>query len=75
MCGSLQCQFGHQVPLFKMKNQEYSRRTVYAKSAEYECKLVFGSIGNDITENLGLIQDGTKCGDNKVGVVVLSHDS
>lgn len=65
MCGSLQCQFGHQTPLIKVTNQEFTRTMVYTNGKEYECKVFGGSVRDDIV-NMGMIQDGTKCAEDKV---------
>ena len=64
MCGTLQCQHGHDQP-FSKAMPEFIRTMYAVAGVELECKVAKGSIRADIAD-MGLIQDGTKCSDNKV---------
>ena len=70
MCGSIQCQFG-KTPNTKGAEREYHRTVVYSAGEEYECN-VARSERPDVPE-IGLVQDGIKCSDNKVCVGETYH--
>ncbi|XP_041367315.1 disintegrin and metalloproteinase domain-containing protein unc-71-like isoform X2 [Gigantopelta aegis] len=64
MCGLLHCEGGNREPLFG-PDKDFSKTTVNSHGIEYECKSVHGPAMMDVP-HMGLVQDGTKCGDNKV---------
>ncbi|GAB6031770.1 hypothetical protein CHUAL_010178 [Chamberlinius hualienensis] len=63
-CGSLQCKGGSSTPLVLGLSKEYMRTVVSIGGGEFECKVTSGSFGTN--QNLGLVQDGTRCGDERV---------
>ncbi|KAL4706299.1 hypothetical protein ACJJTC_004908, partial [Scirpophaga incertulas] len=67
-CGSLQCQLGGRYPLVSDMDEFYTRTMITIKGKEYECKTTTGFPNNDVVGPLGLVRDGTPCGDNLVCV-------
>ncbi|CAG2069315.1 unnamed protein product, partial [Timema podura] len=65
-CGSLQCQLGNRYPILAGMDQLYSRTIISIKSVEYECKATTGTIDAPDIPDMGLVRDGTPCGDNLV---------
>lgn len=65
LCGSLQCRGGSKVPILKLSSEkQYARTIVSIGGREFECKVISGTLEN--SRDMGLIQDGTKCGENKI---------
>ncbi|XP_046342747.2 disintegrin and metalloproteinase domain-containing protein unc-71-like isoform X1 [Haliotis rufescens] len=64
LCGLLHCDGGNKEPLFG-SDKGFSKTTVNSKGIEYECKIVHGPTMMDMP-HMGLVQDGTKCGEGKV---------
>ncbi|GLG96971.1 uncharacterized protein GBIM_03833 [Gryllus bimaculatus] len=62
-CGSLQCQLGNRYPVVAGNDQLYSRTIISIKGVEYECKATNGIRD---TSDMGLVRDGTPCGENLV---------
>ncbi|XP_054286585.1 disintegrin and metalloproteinase domain-containing protein 12 isoform X4 [Macrosteles quadrilineatus] len=67
-CGSLQCQLGSARPKIPGLDELYSRTIISMKGNEYECKTTSGTISNTDLPDMGLVRDGTPCGDNLICV-------
>ncbi|XP_014241701.2 disintegrin and metalloproteinase domain-containing protein 22 isoform X4 [Cimex lectularius] len=65
-CGSLQCQSGSSYPLLAGVDQLYSRTIISMKGVEYECKTTSGPTDQPDIPDLGLVRDGTPCGENLI---------
>ncbi|XP_031351128.1 disintegrin and metalloproteinase domain-containing protein 11 isoform X2 [Photinus pyralis] len=65
-CGSLQCQGGNRYPLVKGLDESYSRTIISIKGVEYECKATSGILDKSDLPPLGLVRDGTPCGENLI---------
>ncbi|KAG7212536.1 hypothetical protein KM043_012842 [Ampulex compressa] len=67
-CGSLQCQMGSKQPVIEGVDKHFSRTTVHFNGKEYECKATSGKIEGSEMPDMGLVRDGTSCGDNLICV-------
>ncbi|CAB3234763.1 unnamed protein product [Arctia plantaginis] len=67
-CGSLQCQLGNRYPIVTGMDEYYTRTVISIKGNEYECKATTGLPKHSEIAPLGLVRDGTPCGDNLVCV-------
>ncbi|XP_075969090.1 disintegrin and metalloproteinase domain-containing protein mind-meld isoform X4 [Anticarsia gemmatalis] len=67
-CGSLQCQLGNRYPIVSGMDEYYTRTVISIKGNEYECKATTGLPKHTEIAPLGLVRDGTPCGDNLVCV-------
>lgn len=63
-CGLLHCAGGERRPLHEAK-MAFSKTTVFSNNMEFECKIMHGPTAMDLP-NRGLVQDGTKCGDERI---------
>ncbi|CAH0718717.1 unnamed protein product, partial [Brenthis ino] len=67
-CGSLQCQSGNRYPVVPGMDEYYTRTVITIKGNEYDCKATTGLPEYSEIGRLGLVRDGTPCGDNLVCV-------
>ncbi|XP_043283238.1 disintegrin and metalloproteinase domain-containing protein 11 isoform X3 [Venturia canescens] len=65
-CGSLQCQMGKKQPVIGGMDQPYLRTFTSIKGKEYECKAITGRLEGSEVPAMGLVRDGTSCGDNLI---------
>ncbi|XP_076396944.1 disintegrin and metalloproteinase domain-containing protein mind-meld isoform X4 [Megachile rotundata] len=65
-CGSLQCQQGSKQPV--IGGMDHSRTIISTKGKEYECKSTIGKVEGSEMPLMGLVRDGTSCGDNLICV-------
>ncbi|XP_059352594.1 disintegrin and metalloproteinase domain-containing protein 9-like isoform X5 [Daphnia carinata] len=66
MCGSLQCQMGTRYPIVAGMDQMYSRTLVSMAGREFECKITSGTVAAADLPDLGIVRDGTPCGNNLI---------
>ncbi|KAL3832018.1 hypothetical protein ACJMK2_023700, partial [Sinanodonta woodiana] len=64
LCGLLHCDGGDKIPYYG-PDKAFSKTTVFSNGMEYECKIVHGPAVLELP-HMGLVQDGTKCGEGKV---------
>ncbi|KAK9754756.1 Disintegrin [Popillia japonica] len=73
-CGSLQCHSGNRNPVSTGLGLDHTRTIISTKGVEYECKSVHrgpnssGNINQSINPFVGLVQDGTPCGESLICV-------
>ncbi|XP_078041038.1 disintegrin and metalloproteinase domain-containing protein mind-meld isoform X3 [Augochlora pura] len=65
-CGSLQCQQGNKQPV--IDGMDHARIIMSRQSKEYECKMTNGKVDGSEVPSMGLVRDGTSCGNNLVCV-------
>ncbi|XP_063983503.1 disintegrin and metalloproteinase domain-containing protein 33 isoform X5 [Diachasmimorpha longicaudata] len=67
-CGSLQCQDGSEQPVIDGMDPSWSRTIISIRGKEYECKATSGKVEGKDLPGMGLVHDGTSCGDNLICV-------
>ncbi|XP_036140996.1 disintegrin and metalloproteinase domain-containing protein unc-71 isoform X12 [Monomorium pharaonis] len=67
-CGSLQCQQGSKQPIIDGMKDLHTRTIISIKNQEYECKATNGRVEGSDIPGMGLVRDGTSCGDNLICV-------
>ncbi|XP_045785529.1 disintegrin and metalloproteinase domain-containing protein 22 isoform X1 [Maniola jurtina] len=67
-CGSLQCQSGNRYPVVPGMDEYYTRTVITIKGQEYDCKATTGPPEYSEIGRLGLVRDGSPCGDNLICV-------
>ncbi|KAF4518677.1 hypothetical protein B566_EDAN002711 [Ephemera danica] len=67
-CGSLQCKLGNRYPIVAGMDQLYSRTIVSIEGKEFECKVTSGTIDSSEIPDMGLVRDGSPCGENLICV-------
>ncbi|XP_046650492.1 disintegrin and metalloproteinase domain-containing protein 23-like [Daphnia pulicaria] len=66
MCGSLQCQMGTRYPIVAGMDQMYSRTLVSMAGRDFECKITSGTVAAADLPDLGIVRDGTPCGNSLI---------
>lgn len=62
-CGTIHCQGGSDKPIIHQGT--YTSHTQTVNGQEVHCKIM-GTEFNDMGEDYGMVQDGSKCGDEMV---------
>ncbi|XP_048509375.1 disintegrin and metalloproteinase domain-containing protein unc-71 isoform X3 [Athalia rosae] len=65
-CGSLHCQSGNKQPIIPGMDQLYSRAIISVRGQDYECKSTSGTVQGSEMPGMGLVRDGTTCGENLI---------
>lgn len=64
LCGTLHCQEGSSKP--RIPQSTYSSHTQTVDGKEIQCKVMSGSYDTEVGIDYGMVQDGSKCGEEKI---------
>lgn len=72
MCGTLQCQDGTASPTMQstFTSTTFSRIMLKMDGVEHECKNLNSPKGDQAAAQLELVRDGTRCGEEKVSLLI-----
>ena len=73
MCGTLHCKDGSTNPTLssRLQNNTYTKIILKLQGADHECKSLSGPMEDKTLDQIELVRDGTKCGDNKVSQIII----
>ncbi|XP_071748566.1 disintegrin and metalloproteinase domain-containing protein unc-71 isoform X3 [Lepeophtheirus salmonis] len=65
-CGTLHCSQGSSKPLLKLLASEFTTHQKQERGKHFECKVVRGYLQGLSSTDVGMVEDGSKCGEDKI---------